>query len=79
MGSLAAPRVYARQMDSRQQRQCEIVYVRERAGAGWRWRAVSASGTQRSSKDIYPLFHDCVTAAHASGYVPSGVLPVHYQ
>lgn len=58
------------------QRQCEIIYVREKDGNGWKWRSISASGPARSSEQTYGLFYECVVAARAKGYAPAGVLPV---
>lgn len=57
------------------QPQCEIVYVKERTGSGWRWRATGAGGAVRSSERAYGLFYECVVAARAQGYDPVGVLP----
>jgi hypothetical protein len=56
------------------QRQCEIVYVKQKDGAGWKWRAIS--GQARSSDEVYGLFYECVVAAREEGYAPAGVLSV---
>lgn len=56
-------------------KQCEIVYVKQRQGSGWKWRAVAGSGPARSSEEVYGLFYECVQAARASGYDPADVLP----
>jgi hypothetical protein len=68
--------MYARSMEKTLP-QCEIVYVKDKAGKGWKWRSVSASGAVRSSEEVYGLFYDCVVAARAKGYTPTGILPVH--
>jgi hypothetical protein len=56
--------------------QCEIVYVKDKAAKGWKWRSVSSSGAVRSSEEVYGLFYDCVVAARAKGFTPTGVLPL---
>ena len=58
------------------QRQCEIIYVRQKDGAGWKWRSVSSAGAARSSDEVYGLFYECVVAAREKGYAPAGVLSV---
>ena len=66
-------------MQKASQQQCEIVYVKGRAGEGWKWRVVSSSGVARSSEQAYELFYDCVVAARENGYTPAGVLPEDYR
>jgi hypothetical protein len=57
---------------------CEIIYVKERSGTGWKWRATLSSGAKRNSEGVYGLFYECVADARAKGYSPKGVLPPHY-
>ena len=66
-------------MHKASQEQCEIIYVKTRAGTGWKWRVVSAGGVARSSEQSYELFYECVVAARESGYTPAGVLPADYR
>jgi hypothetical protein len=70
------PSVYPDRMPKIPQ-ECEIVYVTGSAGEGWKWRTVSSARVARSSEQCYGLFYDCVVAARASGYLPTGVLPLH--
>lgn len=71
-----APRrvVYPRAMQDRN-RKCQIIYVRERQGGGWKWRVVSSSGPVETSERAFDLFYECVVAARERGYEPAGVLP----
>jgi hypothetical protein len=57
---------------------CEIIYVKEESGTGWKWRAISSSGAKRNSDGVYGLFYECVADARAKGYSPKGVLPLDY-
>jgi hypothetical protein len=57
---------------------CEIIYVKEKSGAGWKWRAISSSGAVRNSKGVYGLFYECVADARTNGYRPKGILPPDY-
>lgn len=52
-------------------RVCEIIYVK--SAKGWQWRSLSEHERARrqASRDTFPLFYDCVTAARAKGYTPN--------
>jgi hypothetical protein len=62
----------------KQKTPCEIIYVKEKSGTGWKWRAISASGAVRNSESVYGLFYECVADARTKGYSPEGVLPPDY-
>jgi len=49
---------------------CKIVYVKQSGQAGWRWQALSRSGSARVSEQTYPLYYECVLAARAKGLAP---------
>jgi hypothetical protein len=59
-------------MKERRMRQCEFVYVKEKKGGGWKWRAVAEGERAPTtlSQKTYHLFYECVIAARASGYTP---------
>ena len=54
---------------------CEIIYVKNKTGSGWKWRPVApddeAKAEAEASEKTYQLFYECVTAARASGYIPN--------
>jgi hypothetical protein len=52
-------------------RLCEIIYVRQKEGGGWKWRPIADEGAIKSSEETYGLFYECVTAARANGYNPN--------
>jgi hypothetical protein len=47
---------------------CEIVYVKQKEGNGWKWRPLVSEGSSRASAETYELYYECVTAARARGY-----------
>ncbi len=54
-------------------RECEIIYVQEKEGSGWKWRAIAApeaAQKKRASSKPHRLFYECVIDARASGYSP---------
>ena len=52
-------------------RRCEIIYVKQANGTGWKWRAVSVDDKPEPlSRETFDLFYDCVTAARAKGFQP---------
>jgi len=50
--------------------QCEIYSIRYENSFRWKWRHVAADGSIKESKDVYPLYYECVVAARSSGYSP---------
>ena len=50
---------------------CEIIYVKSKQDAGWKWRPISDGTERHPSEKTYELFYDCVVAARASGYTPN--------
>jgi hypothetical protein len=49
---------------------CEIIFVKQKAASGWKWRPVVSGAAPAACKETYPLFYDCVIAARALGYSP---------
>lgn len=50
-------------------RLCEVIYVRQKQTSGWKWRPIEEEGERGApSKDTYPLYYECVSAARANGY-----------
>jgi hypothetical protein len=49
---------------------CEIVCLGRLSSAGWRWRVREARGGDRTSKENFELFYECVTDARREGYEP---------
>lgn len=47
---------------------CEIIYVK--AAKGWKWRALTESGSPQSCEETFQLYYECVLAARAKGFVP---------
>lgn len=52
-------------------RTCEIVYVKQNDGNGWKWRPIISGGHGEASEETYELFYECVVAARESGYSPA--------
>lgn len=51
---------------------CEIVYVKQKDGNGWKWRPLASDGAGATASDeTYELFYDCVIAAREQGYRPN--------
>ena len=50
---------------------CEIVYVKQSAGNGWKWRAITADDKAKASDQTFELFYECVTDARRNGYQPN--------
>ena len=49
-------------------RPCEIIYVKQQEGNGWKWRPITDDAQVEPSAKTYQLFYECVTAARAKGY-----------
>ncbi len=45
------------------------MYVKQGSTAGWRWRPVEGD----ASREVYPLFYECVIAARKRGYEPGNL------
>jgi hypothetical protein len=58
-------RVYKRLMEI-----CEIIAVKHKDSFRWIWRHVSPEGDVDESKESYPLFYECLSAAREKGYQP---------
>lgn len=50
---------------------CEIIYVKQSNGTGWKWRAIAADHKPESSVQTFELFYECVTDARQNGYQPN--------
>lgn len=50
---------------------CEIIYVKQKDGKGWKWRAIDAGDKPEVSRETFELFYECVTDARSSGYQPN--------
>ena len=52
-------------------RTCEIIWIK--SAKGWQWRSLSEQevAKRQKSRETFPLFYDCVTAARAEGYSPN--------
>ena len=48
---------------------CQIVYVKHETASGWRWQPVGGT----ASREVHPLFYECVVAARAHGYEPGNL------
>jgi hypothetical protein len=44
-----------------------------KSAKGWQWRSLSEQevAKRQKSRETFPLFYDCVTAARAEGYNPN--------
>jgi len=49
---------------------CVIVPVASRGSYAWKWRHELANGRVVESKEKYPLYYECVSAALREGYQP---------
>jgi uncharacterized protein YegP (UPF0339 family) len=51
---------------------CDIYFVRhgKQGSFSWKWRHVADNGKTIDSKETYPLYYECVSAARSSGYQP---------
>jgi len=58
-------------------RTCEIIYIKDAAAKGWKWRALGGQTDLAAaiSAETFPLFYDCVSAARAKGYLPNVKCP----
>jgi hypothetical protein len=54
---------------------CEIIYVKEKKAAGWKWRLIEANGRAKASEETYALFYECISAARARGLKPNVKCP----
>jgi hypothetical protein len=50
---------------------CEIYYVRHDGSFSWKWRHVAENGVTIDSREMYPLYYECVSAARQNGYQPN--------
>lgn len=52
---------------------CEIVYVKQKNGSGWKWRPLASDGHAQASPspETYELYYECIVAARAQGYRPN--------
>jgi len=50
---------------------CEIYYVRFEGSYAWKWRHRQLDGRVIESKEKYPLYYECVSAALQCGYQPN--------
>jgi len=57
--------------EGRRVRNCEIIWVK--SANGWQWRSLDDQkpAKRQTSRETFPLFYDCVTAARAEGYDPN--------
>jgi hypothetical protein len=49
---------------------CEIIAVKHKDSFRWIWRHVGPEGDVDESKESYPLFYECLSAAREKGYRP---------
>lgn len=49
---------------------CEIYSIRFQGSFAWKWRHRLADGRVIDSKEKYPLYYECVSAALRHGYQP---------
>jgi hypothetical protein len=52
-------------------RPCEIIYVKQKDGKGWKWRSIETDEQPEVSAQTFELFYECVTDARSSGYQPN--------
>jgi hypothetical protein len=49
---------------------CDIIAIKDEDSFRWKWRYVGADGEVDESKESYPLFYECLSAARDKGYQP---------
>jgi hypothetical protein len=49
---------------------CEIYHVPYNKTFGWKWRYVQTDGRPVESKEVFPLYYECVIAARERGLQP---------
>lgn len=54
---------------------CEIIAIKHKDSFRWKWRHVGADGDVEVSKESYPLFYECLSAARGKGYKPNFKCP----
>ena len=50
---------------------CEIYHLPFKGSFAWKWRYQPAHGRAIESKEKYPLYYECVSAALEHGYQPN--------
>jgi hypothetical protein len=45
-----------------------MIPVKDKQGAGWKWRNLAPSGKVVESERTFRLYYDCVVAAREHGY-----------
>jgi hypothetical protein len=50
---------------------CEIIYVKQSDGSGWKWRSIETDEKPEVSEQTFELFYECVAHARKSGYQPN--------
>ena len=50
---------------------CEIYHVPYNQTFGWKWRYVQHDGHAVESKEVFPLYYECVIAARQRGLQPA--------
>ncbi len=50
---------------------CEIIAIKHKDSFRWKWRLVGDDGDVEESKESYPLYYECLSAAREKGYRPS--------
>ena len=66
-----APRASLQSAYNRCMKLCEIYHVPYKGSFAWKWRHQLPDGRVIESKDKYPLYYECVSAALERGYQPN--------